>query len=234
MNVCRKTGGALLLLVLFVFLVGCSTVPKEVVELSYLSGRDLRAVHESYDALIHQFYENLRDQRRTYLDEVWYPRFLENWRQDGELVGIAKGERIWSVEAGDLIDTPPGTDAAESVATLNDWVTYALYAYEVKEQQLVAPLDADEEKLRTQVRQSFDRLAQANATITAHLNSLREVQEVQDEMLESLDMKDLRDQINTGLANASANAAEALTKVKAADAKVDDLVGQIDDHLDTP
>ena len=205
---------------------GCSTVPKEVVEMSYLTGRDLSAVHDSYDALIHQFYENLRDQRRAYLDDVWFPRFLVNWREDGELVGIARGERIWSDAADDLIDTPADADPRESLDTLDDWVSFALYAYGEKEAELVAPLDADEEQLRRDVRLSFDRLAAANAAVTAHLNSLREVQEVQDGMLEAFDIKDLRDSINERLAHASQNATSALDAVRRADQELDDLTEQ--------
>jgi hypothetical protein len=216
------------LVLAFIGFASCSSVPKEVVELSYVMGNDLQAMNESYDKLIHQFYEDVRAERRTYLDATWYPRFLENWRDDGELMGIAKGERIWSEKDEALIDAPPGTDPVESLKTLNDWVSYALYAYEVKEKDLIKPLDEEEEKLREQVDKAFMNVMRANATITAHLNSLREVQEVQDEILEALDIKDLRNQINDMLVGASKRAADALEKIRSADAKVDNLTDQIE------
>lgn len=216
----------------FIFLVvivgSCGTVPKEVVELSYVTGNDIRAIHSSYDALIHQFYENLRSQRRFYLEEVWYPRFLENWRDDGELIAIARGDKIWSVDENKLIPTPAGSDPIEQLNTLNDWVTYALYAYEVKEDSLLTSLNSEEDKLREQVNLSFEKLSTANATITAHLNSLRKVQEIQDEALEALDIKDLRDKINSSLINASEKAANALKEVKKVDSKIDNLVSTIE------
>lgn len=216
------------LVILVVITEGCATVPKEIVELSYITGKDLQSIYVSYDTMIHQFYENMRSQRRVYLDDVWYPRFLENWRDDGELIAIAKGEKIWSVTDEKLILTPAGSDPVEKLNTLNDWVTYALYAYELKESNLLKSLNDEEKELRIQVKQSFDRLIKANATITAHLNSLRKVQEVQDEALEALDIKQLRDNINDSLINASKKAEESFKKVKEADSKIDDLVLTID------
>lgn len=213
---------------IFVFVGGCATVPKEVVELSYITGRDLQSIQISYDLLIHQFYENLRSQRSEYLDNVWYPRFLKNWKESGELIAIATGEKIWSTTENSLIPTPTGTDPAENLATLNDWLTYALYAYEVKEEDLFKSLNEEESKLRSNVKQSFDQLIMANATITAHLNSLRKVQEIQDDALKALNVGDLREEINKGLKNASAKAENALKQIKDIDSKVDDLASTVE------
>lgn len=211
---------------LIAVVTGCSSVPKEVVELSYVMGEDLESMNVSYDKLIHSYFDNLRSQRRTYIDDVWYPRFLENWRDDGELVDIAKGKRIFSEKTNDLINTPPGTDPKDNLKTLNDWVNFALYAYEVKEEKLLKPLTDDEMKLRADVKQAFVQLTRANATITAHLNSLRKVQEVQNQVLKSLNVKDLRDKINATLIKTSSNAKDAFEKIKEADGKLDNLSSQ--------
>jgi hypothetical protein len=227
----RQRSGILPLMLVIAGIVSCSSVPKEVVELSYVMGEDLQPLHDSYVRLIHEYFESMREKRRTYLDDVWYPRFLENWRDNGELVAIAKGERIWSEKEEALIDTPPGTDPVESLNTLNHWITYALYAYEVKEEDLIKPLDEDERKLREQVDKAFKNLVRANAAITAHLNSLREVQEVHDEILEAFDIKDLRNQINEQLILASERAAQGLEKIRMADAEVDRLTDQINTFI---
>ena len=217
-SIIRLTGATILLILLT---AGCGSVPKEVVELSYVMGEDLQSINQSYDNLIHQFYNNLRDQRRAYIDDVWYPRFVENWRKDGELVAIAKEERIWSESDDKLVVVPAGSAPKESLAALNDWLDYALYAYEKKSEALLSPLDQEEETLRTEVRVAFARMTQANATITAHLNSLREIKEVEDQALKALNLKDLRDQINDQLVNASKKAKDGLDKIKEVDQKVD-------------
>ncbi|MDY6868948.1 MAG: hypothetical protein SVT56_13785, partial [Chloroflexota bacterium] len=100
---------------------GCASVPKEVVTLSYRMGEDIQALQQSYDQLIQEYYTMLRNERRTYLDNEWYPRFLENWRDTGQLLAIAKGEMIWSVEQNQLISTPPDAGDQETLKTLQDW-----------------------------------------------------------------------------------------------------------------
>lgn len=217
----------LIFVIMITGLIGCGSVPKEVVELSYVMGEDLHSMNSSYEKLIHEYFENLRSQRRNYIDDVWYPRFLENWRDDGELVEIAKGKLIFSEKTNGLINTPTGTDPKESLETLNDWVDFALYAYEVKENELIKPIDDDENMLRTNVNQAFMRLVRANSTITAHLNSLRKVNEVQDEVLGALNIKDLRDKINDALVKISVDAKDSLEKVKEADKKVSNLTRQV-------
>lgn len=152
---------------------------------------------------------------------MWYPRFVENWRKDCELVAIAKEERIWSESEDKLVVVPAGSAPKESLAALNDWLDYALYAYEKKSEDLLSPLDQEEETLRTEVRVAFARMIQANATITAHLNSLREIKEVEDQALKALNLKDLRDQINDQLVNASKKAKDGLDKIKEVDQRVD-------------
>ena len=212
-----------------ILIASCSTIPKEAVELSYVVGQDLSSVQLSYNSLIDQFYENLINQRREYLDKIWYPEFLSIWRDDGELLAIAKKEKIFSVDEDQLIPTPNGTSEKEHLETLNDWVQFALYAYESKEQDLVEPLENEKKHLKENVNTAFLRLITANATITAHLNSIREVQEVQDEVLEALNIRDIRDEVNSVLSDASNKAQEELDKIKDRniESEITDLVNQI-------
>lgn len=123
---------------------GCATVPKDVVRLSDQIGKDLTALHESYDHLIHEYYNRMRAERIAYLDDVWYPRFIENWMEDGEVRAIAAGEKIWSADEDRLIPVTAGADPIKTERTLRDWLDYALYAYETKKDDLTASLDEDE------------------------------------------------------------------------------------------
>ncbi len=213
--------------ILLLGMSGCGSVPKEVVELSYTTGKDLVSIHKSYDSLIHQFYENLRSQRQQYLDDVWYPQFLSNWRDDGELVAIAKKEKVWSVKDEKLVPTPTGTTDEEHMDTLNEWVNFSLYAYEVKEEALFLSLNQEEAELRKNVNDSLNRLIKANAAITAHLNSLRKIKEIQDDVLKALDIEDLREKIDSTLIAASKGAQDSLDEIKVADAKVVDFSNAI-------
>ena len=57
----------------------CATVPQEAVELSYLIGRDMAALQQSYDLLLEQRFEDYRAQRTDYLENIWAPAFIAEW-----------------------------------------------------------------------------------------------------------------------------------------------------------
>ncbi|MDP8237782.1 MAG: hypothetical protein P9X24_01715 [Candidatus Hatepunaea meridiana] len=67
------------------------------------------------------------------------------------------------------------------------------------------------------VDKAFGQIIQANATITAHLNSLREIQELQDDILKRLKLGDLRDKVTDGLNDVSKKADEVLEIIKEAE-----------------
>jgi hypothetical protein len=85
---------------------------------------------------------------------------------------------------------------------------------------LLKPIDDDERALLASVDEAFANLLRANAALTAHLNSVREVQEVQDEALKALHVKELRDKVNGGLVTASDRASQALDALKKAEEAV--------------
>lgn len=186
-----------ILIVMILILVGCASVPKEVVELSYTVGQDLDTVHFSYKELIHTYFDNLRIQTIIFLETSWIPAFLKDYIQTGELVKIAR-------------DSDP-TSVLEGV---QDWVEFALENIETKKRELIDPINSDEVALLKIVDEAFSNLIRANATITAHLNSLRKIQEVQDDALKALNLKELRDKINKALTGASDRAKKALEDLK--------------------
>lgn len=189
----------LLVFALFLGLNGCATVPKEVVQLSYTVGQDIDAIHSSYRMLIQKHFDDLRAQTTTFLETRWMPTYLADWIKNGELVPMAQN--------------PEPAKAFEGVSA---WVEVAIEDIEKEKKELLTPINKDEKALLAYVDDAFARLIRANATITAHLNSIRKVQEVQDEALQALKIKDLRDQINQRLVDASEKAAAALPKIEGA------------------
>ena len=88
----------------------------------------------------------------------------------------------------------------------------------IAKRELLNPIDQDEKALLISVDDAFARIIRANATVTAHLNSLRKVQEVQDDSLKALKLKDLRDQINHQLALASEKTQGVIDKIEKSEA----------------
>lgn len=222
----KSTLAALVLTVLF---IGCASVPKEIVELSYRTGQDIAALHESYDNLIHEFYDQLREQRITYLENRWAPRFVKKWIKNGELVRVAKGELVWMDDVGGFGAPSTANADAELLETVQLWADEAIRQIEKKRSKLLDPLYAEEDSLRSAVSQAFNQVVQANATITAHLHSLQEIKEMQDDALKGLGLHGFREQINGFLLKASERAAEGLERVKEIDEKVETVRDKTDE-----
>jgi|SRR3990172_3975200 len=181
-------------------LFSCASVPKEAVELSYIVGEDIEAVHLSYRALISQHFQNLRTQANQFLDQQWTPIFLKEFIENGELKEYCQDR-----------------DPVKAFDGVSLWVESAIAEIGKMRKGLLDPIDRDEKMLIASVDEAFARLVRANAIITAHLNSLRKVQEVQDEALKSLKLKDMRDKINQQLISASEKAADAIQKMQRAE-----------------
>lgn len=197
MEMAARVCCCVLLGVLTVSLLGCATVPKEVVELSYTVGQDLEALHLSYRTLIEMHFDGLRAQPVDFLEKRWIPAFLQDFMQSGQLIQIARG-----------------SDSMQVQEDVQAWVEVAIETIEEKKRELLDPIDKDEKELLESVDEAFARVIRANATITAHLNSIRKVQEIRDDALRALNLNELRDRIDEGLASASQKAEAALEKFK--------------------
>jgi len=147
--------------------------------------------------LIQEHFQNLREQAISFLENKWVPHYIEDFIKEGELVESAKG-----------------SDPKKVLEDVQLWAEVALEEIENKKRELIEPIDKDEKELLKLVDEAFSRLIRANATITAHLNSIRKVKKVQDEALKALELKDLRDKINNELFSASKRAEEAMEKLK--------------------
>lgn len=185
--------------------IGCATVPKETVELSYALGQDIDAIHASYRNLIHEHFNNLRTEANSFITNQWKPAFLGGFIKKGNLVLLASNH-----------------DPTQAFEGVSAWVDIAIEMIENKKKELITPINNDEQSILTTVDDAFARIRRANETITAHLNSIRKVQEVQDSALKALNIRDLRDQINNQLIKASNNAAAAIDKVAKADLIIKD------------
>jgi hypothetical protein len=217
---CQSIARAIGIAFLTLALCSCSTIPEEVVKLSYVVGQDIDALRVSYKTLIHEHYETLRSRRQDYLDNVWKPAYIKNWVADGHLIQITTGKEIYSEATDDFVVADPKKDAGALLDNVTGWAQEAVDAIAKKRQELMAPLDAEEKELTAAIEDAFAQTMRGNATITAHLNSLRRVQAIQDDFLQAVDLKNLRTTINEKLSNASERAATALKAVQEVDKKV--------------
>ena len=215
---------ALLVAVICTWVAGCSSVPKEVVELSYQIGTDLDVLHRSYDAMVADRFTEFRARRERYLEEEWIPVFLADFIKNGKLVETAKGSVVWSDEADDFVAPTPGREQTQLLATVREWSNAAIAEIAVKRGELIDPLDAQEIAIRRDLDEAFTRLRTANTYITAHLNSIRKVEEVQSQALDKIGLADIVQKLDVAIANVSKSADSGLQKIRKADGIVDDAV----------
>ena len=188
-NLAGRLRGALLagLIGLGLALPGCATVPPEAPELSYTVGQDMQVLQESYRKLIRAYFDALRQQVNQAIDNIYVPAFISNFVEGGKLVQHAQDNR---------------TDLVEF------WAREAVGKIDAQRAKRLVPLNKAEAELMNDVDTAFERAIHANAIVTAHLNSVREVQEEQSKILEALGVEELRQKINNTLAKVSDETAE--------------------------
>jgi len=166
---------------------GCARVPAESVELSYIIGQDIEALHGSYTKLIRAHHAGLRREVNAAIDRVFVPALINDFVQTGELIAHAQNERT------DLIEL---------------WAREAVSEIEQERQARLAPIDEAELELKESVDRAFSRVIHANSVVTAHLSSARAVEEARGEILEDLGLAGLRDRIDAALVRTSEIAAD--------------------------
>lgn len=187
------------IVIMILTICGCATVPKESVELSYTLGNDLEALHQSYKLIITRYFDSLRREINRSIDQVFIPAYINDYVETGQLLQHAQNKRADLVEA---------------------WARIAVETIDKERTVRLEPINKAEDDLLRSVDEAFDRAIRANATITAHLNSIRQVKEVQDEILQSLKLKDVRDKINDALVKVSDKAKEITNDINAASSKL--------------
>ena len=195
-------------------------------------GRDITALKQSYDLLIKNTFDGYRAERNTYLENEWIPAFIERWIENGRLIDIAKGDVAFDESSQTFVNPTPGREQQELLATVMMWSEAAIKLIEEKRQEVLGPLDEQEKRIRTEAAAAFDRVIQANAVVTAHLNSIRDVKEFQSTVLEQIGVKDVVDDLNKQLIDLSDDAAKGLKELKKLDGVVDEATAMKDQLSD--
>jgi len=180
-----------------VALLSCASVPNETVALSMAVGADIEQLYVGYRSMVRFSFEQMRRNGLLVIDEVWTPAYLQTFVREGELIEIAREEN-W----GDL----------------QGWARAAVEDIEAKRRAFLDPVNAREQALLAKIDEAFERTIRANAALTAHLNSVLEVEGLQDQVLEAAGLRDLRGEITRDITEASSFAEDATRAIREASA----------------
>ncbi len=186
-------------IVIFVVIgyLGCASVPREVVELSYTIGKDINSIHISYKHLIKTHFDDLRRKVVDFMEAKWEPVFLGNF-----------------IKKTGLADKLKAFTPAQVLAYLQKWIRVANSEIHKKREQLLRPINEDERKLLADVDAAFLELNYANAVVTANLNSIRKVKELEDKAFSTVHLQDFRRKVTDFMATSSKRVEETINLLK--------------------
>ena len=187
-----RRGAVVLAPFILLSMTGCASVPEETVTLSMAVGQDIQQLHSGYRETIRFSFAQMRKAGLTVIDNVWTPAYLKRFVATGQLVEAAKNGQTERIEY---------------------WARLAIDAIDKKRREFVQPLQQREAALIAEVDAAFDRVINANAAVTANLNSVLKVRDLQDQVVDLLGLTDVRNTINSAIVAASDEAAEAALKI---------------------
>lgn len=180
-------------------MAACASVPKEAVTLSITVGEDIKQLQSGYRQTVRFSFNQMRQAALSVIDNVWTPAFVQDF--------IVRGRLVESVQ-----------DPDDSTELVEFWAREAIGQIDAKRKTFLDSIQVKEDALLADIDKAFDGLINANAAVTAHLNSVLKVQNVQDQVLAAAGVRDIRDTINAALVSTSEFAASA-TEAIVAEAK---------------
>ena len=195
--------------------VGCAAkIPAGAVQLSRIVGQQISVVQASHEMAVAYYFDLSRERVEDFLVQQWIPVFLENFVPDSALLeklqspkpfDDARVDRLRQELVGvglngdELTRVVGAVESAFGDATrgreILQFAEAAVGEIETQRRALVEPLSNQEQVALTALRATYAQLLEAQVTITAHLESAREVQVQQDLLLQRFNLLEQRDSL---------------------------------------
>ncbi|WP_135381814.1 hypothetical protein [Vibrio tasmaniensis] len=133
-----------------------------------------------------------------------------------------KGQVVWDNHNKRF--TPPKApyQDVQKFDTLMVWTEQVQKQLAKKREELLAPLNIQEQELIAKVNASYAQLLANNATITAHLVSIKDVEDVQSRLLNDAGLDRLNEDITTTFNKISEESNKLNQKLNKANSKLGD------------
>ncbi|GEA62283.1 hypothetical protein [Vibrio comitans] len=214
-----------LLAILFVLvsLTGCTTkLPAEIVTLSSSMEQQLLSSQKSHITLVQSYFQVVRKQREDWIQTVWLQEYLKIFIKTGKLEETVKGEVVWDPLNKKFVTPKSPYQEVQKFDTLMVWTTQVQKQLAKKRLELIAPLDSQEQELIAKVNAAYAQLLANNATITAHLASVKDVEDVQTRLLDNAGLEGLNDDITKTFSKISEESNKLNQKLSEANSKLGD------------
>ena len=215
-----------LILLSFVLLLGCVTIPKETIVLSKTMGNDLEVLHDSHLNLVNLHYDGIEKDINSFIDEVYSP-FVIHYVLKKEMEANENGEESLysSLEAAGTTGGKKETEAA--IQDMENFLKSANKQIEKKRKALLEPVIAQRREITNSVNRSYGNLIYANSTVTGYLESIRKVKDAQNEALAGVGLQGASEEINMQLTRVANLVSDAVEKGKEIDVKSDHAMEEL-------
>lgn len=175
------------------FLFGCASIPKESVQLSVALGDDLQALHKSHRAMVNLYYGKMKGQINQFVDDVYVPYVISQslkFEMDDFKIGKESLPGLIK-EASESSDNA----SKEVLLYMQDFIEIANEDIGLMRNELLLPIKQQEAELLLKIDNAYNNAIYANATLTAHLKSIRKVKETQSEALQLVGLNNVHETI---------------------------------------
>jgi len=193
------------LLMGFLLILGCATIPSEAPQLSAQLGTRISAVEAPHRRLLADFFNEKRRRVDEFIQEEWIPLFAKELFSDPAIANTWD-EVVRSQEMGDRVKfiLIAGPRLQKKINT--------------KRLELIRPLDELERTIASKLKNEYDQMRAINNTLTSFLVSASKVEETRRRYLEMVGIseKKIDDFIN--------ETDQALTDLLGAEKQAKDIV----------
>ena len=216
-------------------LCSCAQVPREAVELSDTVGRDIAVVHQSHRELAQILFTRMRNDVNRFIDNVYAPYQIDKVMSRQQELSLSSSDEdrnksiLLLIDAAFKPEAPP--ELQNTALRAMDILIKKIHAdIESKRQELLDPLNAQEDEVLGSIDRAYQQLHYANSIVTGHLSSIVKVHEAQAELLQSIGVeRDLRKVVSEGLAETS----DKIGSLVEAAENVDNKIGVAEGNADS-
>jgi hypothetical protein len=193
---------------------GCAKVPPEAVELSAMVGRDLAEVHRSHVALAERYFDRMERDIQVFLEETYRPFIIRRTMERLDLLNRIEAARA------------PGSDL-DPLDIMEIFATETISQIQLYRDSLMTPIRSQRAQVLGSIEDAYRQIRDANAVLTAHLASVRDVHDAQAEVLHSVGLTGLRERTIEGTARLSEKVADVLRQARDAEGRIEELPDEI-------
>jgi hypothetical protein len=195
--------------------MGCAQVPEEAVTLSLTVQKDIGELERANVALARQYFGEMKEKINRFVDDTYGPQLV---------VGSLQRARTLDI----LSQRLAAGDGANATKILQVTVQDLNVAIEAKRNELLQPITANEVQVVQAIQDSYSRVQNAQAIVSGHLASLRQVDVAQQELLSDVGLQNLRGKFIETTAGLSDDISMVLNEAKKTSAGLDDANASVD------